>query len=87
MELTNCEPCPFGEDDGSPLPMRVDHDSDGGDGGEAPGQHDHEGHGPGEGQASVELALLAPAVYGEAGEEDADPGITCKQIKGIFAIF
>ena len=87
MELTNCEPCPFGEDDGAPLPMRVDHDSDGGDGGEAPGQHDHEGHGPGEGQASVELALLAPAVYGEAGEEDADPGITCKQIKGIFAFF
>ena len=66
--------------------MRVDHDSDGGDGGEAPGQHDHEGHGPGEGQASVELALLGPAVHGEAGEEDANPRITCKKTIYVLCV-
>ena len=79
-ELTNSEAGPLGVDDGASLPLRVDHDCDGGDGGDAPGKHDHEGDDPGEGQAPVQLALLAPAVNGETGEEDTNPRIAFKQI-------
>ena len=80
LQLTNSESGPLGEDDGPPVPVRVEHDGDSHEGREAAGHDEHERDDPGGGQATVGRASLAAAVDGQAREEDSYPRITCSEI-------